>query len=281
MDRPKDPRKKKQEDECFHDEEDDDGLVLPRFWRETVLKLANKNRDSKSKLNGAFKASNSLLLKRTLERTQRLSMGGARRDPRLEKSLFTNPPKKIPSPAKPHNQSYPNVASGSIFDCNDAKNVSSAASAFSSSSESLDSLPSPIKNHDDSTIVTNTNGHANDSISESDDDNDCSFTAFQKRKLDKKTTKRAAKRTKHLESMSTNEEDKYIPRFKIDLKKKKILQVKRKKSPNDKKKSEYLFSFSFVLSLNEIKIENKKHFFFVQNCSICRLFWIQKPYCVL
>lgn len=237
-----DPRKKPEED-CFHDEEVDDGLVLPKFWRETVLKLANKNRDSKSKLNGSFKASNSLLLQRTLERTKRLSMAGPRRDPRLEKSLFANPPKKVVSPAKLHNQSHPNVASGSIFDCDGAENVSSAASAFSSSSESFDSLPSPIKTLDNSTIVNNTNGHANDveNISESDDDNDCSFSAFQKRKLGKKTTKRAAKRTKHLESTSTNEEDKYIPRFKIDLKKKKISPLERKKSPNDKKKSEYTF----------------------------------------
>ncbi|XP_055318277.1 uncharacterized protein LOC129576740 isoform X2 [Sitodiplosis mosellana] len=222
VDRPKDPRNPEPEYFC-------DGLVIPRFWRETVLRSEmDKNRD---RLNGSYKRSNSLVRERTLQRTQRLGMLGARRDPRLDRSLFANPPRKIASPAKAHNQSHPNVASGSIFDCEDAtEDVSSVASAFSSSSGSLGSLPSAGDDHfHNSTKVTN-NGHHDDfdSVSGSDD-NDCSFTAFQKRKLGKKT-KRAAKRTKHSESTSTNDDDhRYIPPIKIDLKKKKVTPTSDKK----------------------------------------------------
>lgn len=176
MDHLKDPRKSEQKGYCIRGQNKDDGhLILPSFWRKTVLEAANKNRGNKSNLNGSYRLSNSLVIQRSLQR--------------IDSS------KKILSPSKSHNQSHLNVAFGSA----------------------LSTFPSLVQSHvDNSTIITNTNGHSNDlnSISESDDDNTCSFTPI-------------------------NVEDKLIVRpFKIDLKRKAVVPVDRKKSPNDKKKSE-------------------------------------------
>lgn len=244
IDAPTDPRKPKLEIDQFYDDADDDdsGLVLPRFWRETVLQSA-KNRDRKPQINGSFRPSNSLVRERTLQKIQRLSMAGARRDPRLDRSLFTNPPQKIISPSKSHNMSHPNVGtSSSIFDCDAAENVSSGESAFSSSSESIgSSLPSAGDDHytaHNSTKVNANDGHDDlDDVSESDD-NDCSFTAFQKRKLGTKP-KRAAKRAKRLESTSTNDEEK-VPFIKMTFKKTKQLTPSRDQK---KKNSKYILAF--------------------------------------
>lgn len=237
VDFPRDPRKLKPDRDQFYDDadSDDSGLILPKFWRETVL-------SRKPNLNGSFRKSNSLLLKRELEKTKRLSMV---RDPRLlDRSLFAKPPQKVKSPPKKHNTSLPNgtsKSSGSIFDCaDDYENLSSAESVFSSSESINSSLPSV---GDD--LFTSANGanKANnnrsknggidglDSVSDSDD-NDCSFTAFQKKKA---KSRKAAKRTKHLESTSTNDDDK-VPPIKIDLKRKQVTPPTNK---SDKKRSKY------------------------------------------
>lgn len=196
----------------------------------------NKNGDRNTTQNGKFRPSSSLIMKKTLERAQRLGMVAPRRDPRLDRSLFANPPRKVKSPSKPHNRSHPNIASsGSIFDADD---ISSDQSNFSSSSsESFGKLPSTADDHfaDQNAIKVNENGA--DDLDSLSDDNDCSFSAFQKRKLSAKS-KRPGKRTKNLKSISINDEEK-VPPIRIDLRKKQVTPS------TEKKRRKYIFSFSF------------------------------------
>lgn len=247
IDAPTDPRKPKPDKDQFYDDADDEdsGLVLPRFWRETILESA-KNRERKPHMNGSFRPSNSLIRERTLQKIQRLSMVGARRDPRLDRGLFAKPPQKIKSPSKAHNMSHPNIGtSASIFDCDAAENISSRESTFSSSSESIGSLPSAGEDHftaHNSTKVKTNSG--TEDLSDSDD-NDCSFTAFQKRKLGTKP-KRVAKRAKRLESTSTNDEK--VPLIKMNFKKTKQLKPSRVNKKNSK----------YILTLSILKSKKKK-----------------------
>lgn len=239
IDFPRDPRKPKPDEEVFCDDSDEGGLVLPAFWRETEVKSAiAKNRERNPHANRSFRQSNSLVRERALQRTQRL-MVAARRDPRLDRSLFAQPPQKVKSPPKKHNRSYPNIApSKSIFDCDDkTENISSPESTFSSSSESLGSLPSvnedQFTDHNSTKVDKNSGTNDLDSLSDSDD-NDCSFTAFKKRKLST-NNRRAAKRTKHLESTSPDDDaDDKVPPIMIDLKKKQVTPS------TEKKNSEYI-----------------------------------------
>lgn len=241
IDFPRDPRKPIQED-YFHDENDDD-LVLPRFWRETVLKIAiEKNQQRNPHLDGSYRRSNSYVRERALQRTQRLATA-PRTDPRIDRSFFPTGPRKIITPPKKHNMSQPNIKPASIFECEDTENISSSEFS-SSSSESFNSI-SPGENGQ-------TNGHnstkVNDDVSldsVSGSDNDCSFSTFQKRKMITRST-RSAKRVKHLESKSNDVEK--VPPIRIDLKRKQVTSAKKKKS---------LSKYTFSIGLRTTFLDNK------------------------
>lgn len=236
IDVPKDPRTRQRDE--FGDEDSDYGLPMPRFYYETTLnKAMAKNRERNVKLNGAFKLSNSYVRQRALQQSKRQSMLPARRtDPRLEKSLFAGrAPRKV-SPPKTLNRSQPNSKPGqSIFDF-EADSLSSVSSSFSSPDESFgSSLPSAPDNSciDHNSTASNIK---DDSLDTSSDDNDCSFTAFKKRKTTMKG-KQPAKRTK----TAASKEGK-VPPIKIDLKKKKVSSINRPGT----RQSKYISFFKLI-----------------------------------
>lgn len=224
IDEPKDPRRRKRDE---HGDDDDDFLLpLPRFWRETVLSTAQaRNLDRNYVANGRFKQSTSYIREKLIQKSQRLAQSNQKRiDPRLERSLFLDPPRKIASPSnsKPHNSTQPEMGSGSIFDCDDMENVSSDSSG-SSSPNSFGSLPSVGDEHynaHSSTKVINS-----DIDSKSDSDEDYSFGAFKKKQMIQ-LPRRTTRASKRLESSSADEK---VPPIKIDLKKKLVQSVKPKK----------------------------------------------------
>lgn len=248
IDFPRDPRKPKQED-YFHDE-NDDGLVLPRFWRETVLKIAiDKNQQRNSYFDGSYRRSNSYVRERALQRTQRLATA-PRTDPRIDRSLFTERPRKIITPPKKHNISQPNIKPTSIFGCEDTENVSSSEfSSSSSESMSFNSMSSVENGQTNGYNSTKVNDNVSlESLSGSD--NDCSFSTFQKRKMITRSI-RSAKRVKHLESKSNDEEK--VPPIRIDLKRKQVTSAKEKR----KSLSKYTFLIGFRTTFLDKKMTSK------------------------
>lgn len=226
IDVPKDPRTKKRDD---YGDEDNEGLPMPRFWREMALKKAQEeNRERNVKLNGSFKRSCSYVREKVLQQNKRISMAGPKRtDPRLDSKNLFGPPRKITSPPNTHNRSQTcSKADQSIFDGDDADNISSGSSSFSSPSESFgSSLPDATdNNYNDHNSTARINELGLDS---SESDNDCSFSAFQKRKLSEKD-KQPAKKTKY--STSNIQTRSKMVSFKMDFKKKKISPTNKNKS---------------------------------------------------
>lgn len=172
---PEDPRSKLP-DYCYTSEDGDSfpwTLPIPRFWREVIRQVEQRFNQERT-LNGQPKLSTSLIRQRVLQQTQRVGMAAQRRvDPRLERSLFTNAPRKVPSSSKLHNQSVPGLKT-SIFDVENAEDVSSdSSSSLSFSSSANESGPSKKR--------TRQNNNLFDDLS--DDDDDLSFSTFNKRRL--------------------------------------------------------------------------------------------------
>lgn len=242
IDPPEDPRRQMKDERGDDDEIE---LPLPKFWRETVLYSAiQKNQERNYVANGKFKQSNSYVREKMIQASKRTAMANQRRvDPRLERSLFSGPPRKVVTTTKSHNVSQPNMKSGSIFDDDVLDNVSSASSTSSMSpANSIESLPS-VNDHDhfnahSSTQVINNKDADFKSGSESDSessgsDADYSFSSFNKKKLTM-STRRSTRATKRLESSSADEKVPPIklgkvPPIKIDLKKKLVKTSTNKK----------------------------------------------------
>lgn len=87
---PQDPRKPKASIDNHHEND----LVLPSFWRDTVLKAAIEKNCARNTA-GSFKRSNSLVHQRLLEKTLCLSMV---ENANPDDNLFPNPPKSVASP---------------------------------------------------------------------------------------------------------------------------------------------------------------------------------------
>lgn len=272
IDRPTDPRRPKRDE---IGDEDDEELPYPRFWRETILSNAiARNQDRNFVANGRFKQSNSFVRERLLQSSQRLAQANQKRiDPRLERSLFSAPPRKVEAKLKSHNSTLPTEKSGSIFDSEDMEDVSSQ----SSSSSSFSSVPSDNDDHYNAHSSTQVNNL--DMVSNSDSEGDYSFNAFTKktRMVKKHDTseedvtivpdvpnapstsrasgtpsasgastapRRSTRASMRLEKSTTEEK---VPPIKIDLKKKQVRTTKTKKP-----QSKTIFIFIFFRVKSEI-----------------------------
>lgn len=162
-------------DYCYTTEHGDEfpwTLPLPRFWRE-VLRRIEQNVNEERKSNGKPKFSASFIQKRVLEQTRRVGAAQRRPDPRLERTLFAQPPKQLsPSSSNSHNLSVPNLKT-SIFDPQDADDALS-----SSSSSDLSFSNSANENE-------TANDRKRQSVLDSSDDEDAdlSFAAFKNRRI--------------------------------------------------------------------------------------------------
>lgn len=274
IDRPTDPRRPKR-DELGDEDDQDQEFPLPRFWRETILSKAiekNQNR------NGRFKHSNSFIRERLLQSNRRLAQANQKRiDPRLERSLFSAPTRKVEAKTKSHNSTLPTAKSGSIFDSENMEDVSSE----SSSSSSFSSVPSD--NDDQYNAHSSTQVNNLDMVSNSDSEGDYSFNAFtNKAQMVKKhdrseedvksvpnvsnapntsrasdtpgtsgtstAPKRFTRASMRLEKSTAEEK---VPPIKIDLKKKQVRTTKTK-TPQSKN----IFMIIFFKIISEIFVLN-------------------------
>lgn len=234
IDIPKDPRTQRRDD--FGDEDAAyEGLVVPSFWRETILKSAQqKNFERNVHLNGSFKQSMSFVREKQIQRIQRQSMV-QRRDPRLQRyneSLFETAPRKISSPPKALNKSEPNITPADVF--GDTGNVSSDDEKFSSQSSAT---PSVIDEPSNITVTSNHN-KMSESLSESEDEEVFRFSEFAQKRIKAAINTQASKRTKYDETSS----DKKVPPIRIKLPKKRVTPAKNK-NKNKSKCNVHLFTF--------------------------------------
>ncbi|XP_031638528.1 uncharacterized protein LOC116350755 [Contarinia nasturtii] len=235
IDPPKDPRKRKPESQYdAFDDDDNDGLALPKFYGEMVIKSEiAKNQGRSPHLNGSFKRSLSHVRQKAIQKAQRQHLAAPRTDPRIDRTLFSAPPRKVISPPKKQqNTSQPNIKSKSIFDSNEGTDDISSSS-FSSSFSTPNASDDLFSGHNSTKI----NDYS--PLSESDiDSDDNSFMAFSKRKLDtenkrpERPVRLVPKRKKYTES--TSNDDEKVPPIRIDLKNKQVtptIDKKKKKSP--------------------------------------------------
>lgn len=219
IDAPIDPRVKKF-NYCITNY--DHPMPLPVFWRETIVQSEQaRNRERNGQQNGSYKRSNSYIRERTekaLQRRQRVGVA-QRRDPRLDKGLFTEPPRKISSPKKTIDTSRKRKST-SIFENNGVlSDVSSDSSSLTPTSKSCSS-PSNFTQFEGFSSAK-TNNVDLDSLSS---DEDCSFISFKNRKT-KSTTKQAPK-------TSLSNKEKVSP-IRIDLRKKRVTANSNKKGKRD------------------------------------------------
>lgn len=237
-----DPRTKNERDDYGDEDAAYEGLPLPRFWRETVLKAAQEiNRERNSFLNGSFKRSHSYLREKLVQKSQRLSMAPKLRDPRLERTLF-EPPRKLASPPKVLNQSQPNMKS--LFEDANLDGVSSDSSNFSSEAQSFGSLPSVGEDPFDFNA-----SKSSPKDSDSDDD-DFTFAKFsQKRKA---TTRKAPAAKRAKPNKASTERQKVSP-HKMNLRKKRTSPVKKESKCIFERKKLLLYRFLHCLNMLKYK----------------------------
>lgn len=203
IDEPRDPRRPFCPDDIV-----DLWLILPTFFAETRVEDAlAKNRDRNWKSNGAFKRSTSYVRQQALQSSRLVPH--KRVDPRLDRYLFADPPKKVVTPPISLNKSQPKMRTTlTSSDTSELDDVSSNASM------------SPVSDNNSS---ANNRSSIISSPSESDDD--CTFQAYKKRKVTTRNKKKKKRQNEQLFGSSSNDER--VPAFKIDLKKGKVTPVQK------------------------------------------------------
>lgn len=236
IDEPKDPRRTKRNYCPFNYDHE---LKFPKFWRETICQSEQaRNRERNFQQNGSFKRSNSYVRERALQRSERAMQrigAGPRRDPRLEKTLFS-PPRRILSPQKSANTSR---TQKSIFENNDESTDTSSLTPPSDSYGSTSSAANDAFNGFGSSKADNAD------VDSASSDGDYSFNAFTNKRKTRSSAKQQPKKSKYVESSSTKEK---VPPIRINIKKNQV--TTESKEPQGK-----CSFFGSIIRKNQIKMQ--------------------------